>query len=47
MQLDPRERRAVVERFMVALNDVLVGAAAVAGDESRAAALGEIARLGR
>ena len=47
MQLDPRERRAVVERFMVALNDVLVGAAAVAGDESRAAALGEIARLTR
>ena len=24
MQLDPRERRAVVERFMVALNGVLV-----------------------
>jgi hypothetical protein len=45
--MDPRERRAVLGRFLVAMDDLFVGAAAVAGDESTAAALGEFARLTR
>ena len=46
-QLDPRERRAVLERFLLAMDDVLGHAAAVAGDESTAAAIGEFTRLTR
>jgi hypothetical protein len=47
VQLDPRERRAVLARFLAAMDDVLVGAAAVAGDDSTTAALGEFALLTR
>jgi hypothetical protein len=47
VQMDPRERLAVLGRFLVAMGDLFVGAAAVAGDESTAAALGEFARLTR
>jgi hypothetical protein len=47
VQMDPRERRAVLGRFLVAMDDLCVGAAAVAGDESTAAALGGFARLTR
>jgi hypothetical protein len=44
---DPGERRAALEGFLVAFGEALVGAAAVAGDESTAAALGELAQLTR
>lgn len=44
---DRGEPRAALARFLVALDEALVGAAAVTGDESTAAALGELAQRTR